>query len=392
MHITQETIKELSHNLAEPEWLLQKRLGLFSDSLPSQLGNQNYGKGLYTKYAPELFADGDFSVSGGQVSCEGSKVYHFDSAVKDKNMAKVLKKEMFAQKATLQKSNFACITGSIFTDGFVVNCTKSNDSYSELIISSTEPFAVTYVMVVVAVGVSIKMHEQIHVPKTHSVIIEYVLQESSALNVVASGVYTQEQSLFVTRVATVYTKGKFEFTDAVVSSTTVQSYATVHLCEPEARGFIASAVSTKERGLYDGIGNVVHEAPHTNSHMFARSVLADVSKVVHRGYITIQNKAEDSHSYQKHEGLLLSEGVEFNAVPNLDIQTHSVTCSHGVSATRFSDLTAFYCTSKGLTYNEALQLYKEGYFEEALIYIASPEIKQEVLQTLLEQQLLEEIL
>ena len=356
--ITQQDITTLSQALTEPSWVLQKRLSCFDEKYASQIG------------------DGDFSVSGAQVSCEDAKVYHFDSALKEKKLAGLVRDYMFMRSNAIKHDTFANVTSAAFTDGYIVMIPKSSQQSFELLISSTEEYAMTYCLVVVEDGAQVDIHETIHAPTTHSVIIEYVVASSAQCKVVAFEGAKGNQSLYVLRQMYVHADAKGIITQISKGDGIIHSTTNIYLLESNAHGEIYNAVRGEGRGTIELSTSIYHETEHTISNMFAREVLADMCKVSHCGNVVMLPTAKGSKGYQKQEALLLSNNVKYNPVPNLDIQTHDVQCSHGVSATRFSDISAFYCMSRGLTYEEALELYVASFYDDALIQLTESQRKK----------------
>ncbi|MCC6638963.1 SufD family Fe-S cluster assembly protein [Candidatus Falkowbacteria bacterium] len=379
--ITHNEIQTLSNALAEPAWLFDKRMSVFDQSAVSQLGDQSYGIGLQARYSSSLFADGDFSVSGALVSCDEAKVYHFDSAIKEKKLAQLVSRYMFMRPKEIVAKSFSSVTGAAFTDGYLVMIPQADKEF-ELIITSQEEYAMTYCLVVLPPSATVNVRETIHAPKTHSVIIEYVVSESARLSLIAFEDAKADHALCIHRTILAAKNANASVTIATRGEGVVSSTTCGYALDKDASIIIHNAIHATARAMFDIVTSVVHETAHTHSKLFAREVLADVAHVLHRGNIIMSPLAQGSDGYQKQEALLLSPRARYNPVPNLDIATHDVTCSHGVSATKLSDMMSFYGMSRGLTCEQIQALYIDSYFDEALSLI-TPQQQFEVKEFLL---------
>jgi Fe-S cluster assembly protein SufD len=74
--------------------------------------------------------------------------------------------------------------------------------------------------------------------------------------------------------------------------------------------------------------------------------------------------------------LLLSEETEFNAKPELEIYADDVKCSHGSTSGNIDKNAIFYLMSRGLSYNQSRQLLINGFLQEVIEKISTPEIKK----------------
>ena len=91
-----------------------------------------------------------------------------------------------------------------------------------------------------------------------------------------------------------------------------------------------------------------HVAPKTNSDLLFKGAVQDHAKSVYTGLIRIREDAKGSVAFQTNRNLTLSEGAWAESVPNLDIETNDVKCSHASTVGPIDDEQRFYLESRGI--------------------------------------------
>lgn len=109
-----------------------------------------------------------------------------------------------------------------------------------------------------------------------------------------------------------------------------------------------------------------HKAPHTRANTTLRGVGRDQSSIKFVGRIIIDEDCGDSNSFLTERILLLSDSAKAEAVPDLEIKTDDVKCSHAASISRIPEEHIFYLMSRGLSQRAAEELVVEGFLAEAI--------------------------
>src|SRR6056300_469993 len=99
------------------------------------------------------------------------------------------------------------------------------------------------------------------------------------------------------------------------------------------------------------------------------------SKGVYQGKIYVDSKAQKTDGYQLSRALLLSDEVEFNAKPELEIYADDVKCSHGSTSGNIDENSIFYLMSRGLSYEQSKRLLTNGFLNEVIEKITNKDIK-----------------
>ncbi|MDC3334288.1 SufD family Fe-S cluster assembly protein, partial [Candidatus Pelagibacter sp.] len=118
-----------------------------------------------------------------------------------------------------------------------------------------------------------------------------------------------------------------------------------------------------------------HNEENCKSYQLIKSVLNDSSKGIYQGKIYVNSKAQKTDGYQLSRALLLSDEVEFNAKPELEIYADDVKCSHGSTSGNIDENSIFYLMSRGLSYDQSKKLLTNGFLNEVIEKITNENIK-----------------
>lgn len=132
--------------------------------------------------------------------------------------------------------------------------------------------------------------------------------------------------------------------------------------------------STKQVALYFAGDNQMHDfrtiqdhdAPRTTSDLLFKGAVQDTAASVYTGLIKIRKHAHGTQADQTNRNLTLSEGAWAESVPNLDIETNDVKCSHASTVGPIDEEQRFYLESRGVRPEIAERLVVLGFFEEVI--------------------------
>jgi Fe-S cluster assembly protein SufD len=132
--------------------------------------------------------------------------------------------------------------------------------------------------------------------------------------------------------------------------------------------------STRQVALYFAGGDQMHDfrtiqdhdAPHTHSDLLFKGAVQDSAASVYTGLIKIRKHAGGTTAYQTNRNLTLSEGAWAESVPNLDIETNEVKCSHASTVGPIDEEQRFYLESRGVRPEVAERLVVLGFFDEVI--------------------------
>jgi Fe-S cluster assembly protein SufD len=109
-----------------------------------------------------------------------------------------------------------------------------------------------------------------------------------------------------------------------------------------------------------------HRGPRTRSRIAYKAALFDRSTSAYTGLIRVAKTAEHSEAFQENRNLLLSDRCQADAIPELEIETSEVQCTHAATAAPMDDAQLFYLKSRGIPEADAIATLVRGFFEDAL--------------------------
>ena len=137
---------------------------------------------------------------------------------------------------------------------------------------------------------------------------------------------------------------------------------------------IGQGASAKQVALYFADGTQMHDfrtlqdhaAPRTYSDLLFKGAVKDHAKSVYTGLIKIRDNADKSEAFQTNRNLTLSSGSWAESVPNLEIETNDVKCSHASTVGPIDDEQRFYLESRGIRPEIAERLVVFGFFADVI--------------------------
>ena len=130
--------------------------------------------------------------------------------------------------------------------------------------------------------------------------------------------------------------------------------------------------SCELNGLYLGGGKshldnhtcIDHHAPNCTSRELYKGVLGGESRAVFNGRVLIRRGAQRSDSAQANHNLLLTDKVEIDTKPELEIYADDVKAAHGTTVGQLDPDQIFYLRARGIGEPEARQMLTEAFAAE----------------------------
>ena len=148
----------------------------------------------------------------------------------------------------------------------------------------------------------------------------------------------------------------------------------IELKKPGEEVVIIGIFETKDQEQASVEVIIHHQAPRTKAVTTLKGVVRDQSYLKLSGRIIIDPHGDratplsggsQSSSFLTERILLLSDQARAEAVPDLEILTDDVVCSHAVSLSRPDERQLFYLMSRGLSKKKAEKLIVDGFLKVA---------------------------
>lgn len=140
----------------------------------------------------------------------------------------------------------------------------------------------------------------------------------------------------------------------------------VHLAGRGANGDLTSAYFGERDQTLDFRTFQHHDAPDTTSNLLFKGAVGGRSRSVYTGLIRVDKEARGTNAFQTNRNIKLSDDAWAESVPNLEIETNDVRCSHASTVGPVDPEQHFYLESRGVPPTAADRLIVAGFFDEVL--------------------------
>lgn len=143
----------------------------------------------------------------------------------------------------------------------------------------------------------------------------------------------------------------------------------IQLAAPGAHADLHSAVLGQGKNHTDFTYVIEHAAADTSSATSAYNVLGDASRGVFQGKVIVRPDAQGVDAQMQTRAMMLSEGAEMDAKPELEIYADDVVCAHGSAIGELDREALFFLRSRGLSEAAARHLLIAGFIEQVTGHI-----------------------
>jgi Fe-S cluster assembly protein SufD len=178
--------------------------------------------------------------------------------------------------------------------------------------------------------------------------------------------------------AAVERDGRFETIALALGGGTTKALQTTTLAEPGASTRVQGIVFADGRRHFDHHTFQDHAAPQTVSELDYRTVVGDHARSAFTGRLRISKNGAGADAKQRNHNMLLSEHARADTIPELEILTNDVKCSHAAAVGPIDEEQVFFCTSRGLTPAEARRAIVLGFLEPAVAGVPGDNLRKRV--------------
>jgi len=273
---------------------------------------------------------------------------------------------------------FATLNAAAFTDGsFVyvpkgVRCPMELSTYFRINAADTGQFERT--LIIAEAGSYVSYLEGCTAPKRdqnqlHAAVVELIALDDAEIKYSTiqnwypgdkegkGGIYN-----FVTK------RGKALGRNAKISWTQVETgaaitwkYPGVILQGDHSIGEFYSVALTNNYQQADTGTKMIHIGKHTKSTIVAKGISAGHGQNTYRGLVKIGKGATGARNYTQCDSLLLGDQCGAHTFPYIEVKTASAQMEHEASTSKIGEDQIFYCTQRGLTKEDAVNLIVNGF-------------------------------
>jgi len=385
--IDEATVRQISDELDEPEWLLETRLEAlealedvdFPDVIQTPGRTWTDLESLdYEALVDPLSA----AESKDQVGPEEAEVLPFDEAVAEHGD---LLERQFGSVVDPETNYLTALSTALFTTGTVVYVPGGVDAEDVTIrteMNSRSLFNYTLVVAEESASVTILERQEtgadVDDDRFYSGITEVIAGENSYVQFGTLQDLDETTYVYGRREAAVDTYGTVDWIECNLGSRLTKSSVESHLDGEAAETKMVGAFYGHDDQHFDVNARVWHIAEHTTADLVTRGVVDDHARSVYEGVQHVGSGAWDTNSYQRENTLMLSDESEADAAPKLIINNHDTEASHSATVGQVSETDLFYMTSRGVGAGRAQNMLVEGFYVPVFEEIEVEELRADL--------------
>jgi Fe-S cluster assembly protein SufD len=158
--------------------------------------------------------------------------------------------------------------------------------------------------------------------------------------------------------------GAYRATALAFGAKLARAETEVVLNGPDARCDLMGAYLLSGAAHADATTRVTHARPGGATRELYKGAVKDRARGVFQGKILVERPAQKTDARQNHHALLLSEGAELFAKPELEIYADDVACAHGNTVGALDERALFYMRQRGVPLAEARALLVRAFVAE----------------------------
>ncbi|RIJ15400.1 SufD family Fe-S cluster assembly protein [Henriciella mobilis] len=213
-----------------------------------------------------------------------------------------------------------------------------------------------------------------------AMLVEFGLQKgaSASRTLLQSGGH--QEATAITGLVSLDEDSEFQQTALAFGAKVARIETRVRYSGPNAAAFLNAAYLPADGKHVDFTSHVWHGAESCTTRQLTKGAVPDGGRGVFQGKFHVpRSVGQHTDADMQHQALLLENGAEVFAKPELEIYADDVECAHGNTSGQLDESALFYMRQRGIPVAEARAMLTEAFIAEAL-ETAHPD----VLQTLLD--------
>ncbi len=385
--ISEDTVREISEGLDEPEWMLETRLDALSalDDLDMPDVIRTPGRDWTNLYDLDFegFIDPlNAAEEKDQVGPEEIDVLSFADALDERED---LVREHFGSEVDPRENYLTALSTALFDTGTVIYVPRNVDAEDVTIRTTMQSQSLfNYTLVVTEQSSSVTILERqstgddIDGERYYSGIVEISTGENSHVQYGSLQDLDEETYNYTLKHGSTSQYATINWIEGNLGSRLTKSEVETTLDGEGSETRIIGAFFGHNDQHFDVNSRVWHRAEHTTADLVARGVLDDTARSVYEGVQDVGSEAWDTNSYQRENTLMLSDESEADASPKLIINNHDTEASHSATVGQIDQEDLFYMISRGVNPRAARNMLVEGFFVPVLDEIEVEELRKDL--------------
>lgn len=408
--LTENIIKEISHQKNEPKWMLEfrlKALEIFNkkpmptwggdlseidfDNLHYYIKSQSKTQTSWSQVNPQIKeafetlgipeAEKKF-LQGVSAQFESEVIYEsVQEALKEKGVIfestdEALKnhpellREYFGKIIPINDNKFSALNSAVWSGGtfiyvpkgvhidlplqayFRMN-TKNMGQFERTLIIADEDSSVHYIE-----GCTAPIYSS---NSLHAAVVEIVAKKGAQIKYTTLQDWAHNIYNLVTKRSFVYENAQMLWIDCNMGSRVTMKYPAIFLLGRGAKGEIHSLAFAGKNQHQDSGGKIIHAAPETSSLISAKSISKNGGRSTYRGLLKVNKGATNVKSKINCDALILDKFSRSDTYPTMKIEEKDVEIAHEATVSKISEEQLFYLMSRGISEQDASSMIVNGF-------------------------------
>lgn len=197
----------------------------------------------------------------------------------------------------------------------------------------------------------------------HASVVEIIIEEGARVRYTTIQNWSKNVFNLVTKRMLIKKRAVGEWIDGNLGSKLTMKYPSIYLAQEGARGEILSIACAGSGQIQDAGGKAIHLAPNTSSRITSKSVSFQGGRTSYRGLVKIHPSAINSKTHVVCDALILDKKSRSDTYPTMDIRSESALVEHEATVSKISDEQMWYLNCKGIKEEDGRSLIVNGFIE-----------------------------
>lgn len=410
--LTEDTVREISAEKQEPQWMLDYRLAAYHAYL--KMPEPSFGPDLtkldldnmtfFQKATDRQYRDWDdvpqeikttFDklgvpqaerkyLAGSSAQYESEVVYHnmresfeklgivftdTDSALKK---YPELFKKWFGKLVKPTNNKYAALNSAVWSGGtFIyvpkgVKVTTPIQSYFRINAENSGQFERT--LIIVDEGAHVEYVEGCTAPtysndSLHAAVVEVNVLPNAYCRYTTIQNWSNNIYSLETKRAQALDNAVMEWVDGNLGSKVTMKYPSVYLNGQGARGTMLSIAVAGKNIDSDTGAQMIHNAPNTSSSVVSKSIAKDGGAVDYRGKIKFGKHSDGSFAHVECDTIIMDDQSSSDTIPFNEILNNNVSMEHEAKVSKISEEQLYYLMSRGISEAKATEMIIMSFVE-----------------------------
>lgn len=197
----------------------------------------------------------------------------------------------------------------------------------------------------------------------HSAVVEIIAHDDASVQYTTVQNWSGDVYNLVTKRAIAEKNARVVWVDGNIGSKRTMKYPSVMLMGDGAHGEVLSIAFAGADRETDSGGKMYHAASNTTSKIISKSISKDGGISSYRGHVKVDPGLMGVKSTVECDALLVDPESTSNTYPYMDIMSDDVTIQHEATVSKIEDEKLFYMMARGFTKEEATTMILNGFLD-----------------------------